>query len=106
MTSRPRPAYPRETTTVRLSTEAVSDLEVEWRVDGGMVRTATATSEGNGVWTFDIPASLEPVVVEWRVHLEGEGPAQTTPGSPCKARNRSSRWTKRRPTCRPSPSCS
>ena len=68
-----------ESTTVRLSTEAVSDLEVEWRVDGGMVRTATATSEGNGVWTFDIPASLEPVVVEWRVHLEGEGPLQTTP---------------------------
>ncbi|MGB2507257.1 MAG: hypothetical protein ACPIFP_06000 [Candidatus Poseidoniaceae archaeon] len=68
-----------DSTTVRLTTEAVTDLQVEWRVDGGMVRTSTATSEGNGVWSFEVPASLEPVVVEWRVHLEGEGPAQTTP---------------------------
>ena len=67
-----------EATTVRLTTEAVSDLRSSGALMGHGTN-ATATSEGNGVWTFDIPASLEPVVVEWRVHLEGEGPAQTTP---------------------------
>ncbi|DAC10796.1 MAG TPA: hypothetical protein D7I09_02445 [Candidatus Poseidoniales archaeon] len=68
-----------ESTVIRLTTEAVHDLDVEWRVDGGAVRTAAATSQDNGVWTFEIPASLAPVLVEWRVHLEGEGPTQTTP---------------------------
>ena len=68
-----------EATTVRLTTDAVTDLQVEWRVEGGMTRTAKTTFENEGVWTFEIPASLEPVVVEWRVHLAGDGPTQTTP---------------------------
>ena len=68
-----------EDTVVRLTTEAVTDLQVEWRVEGGMVQTATVTPDGDGAWTFVVPASLTPVVVEWRAHLEGDGPAQTTP---------------------------
>jgi hypothetical protein len=64
---------------MRLTTASVSDVEVEWRVAGGTVQSATVTPQGDGTWTFVIPASLEPVVVEWRVHLEGDGPTQTTP---------------------------
>jgi hypothetical protein len=68
-----------EATTVRLTTTSVTDVEVEWRVAGGTVQSATVTPQSDGVWTFVVPASLEPVVVEWRVHLEGNGPTQTTP---------------------------
>jgi hypothetical protein len=68
-----------EATTVRLTTTSVTDVEVEWRVAGGTVQSATVTPQSDGVWTFAVPASLEPVVVEWRVHLEGNGPTQTTP---------------------------
>ena len=28
---------------------------------------------------LELPASLQPTVVEWRVHLEGDGPEQTSP---------------------------
>lgn len=68
-----------ESTTVRLTTSSVTDLSVEWRVAGGTVQSATVTADVDGTWTFELPASLEPVVVEWRVHLEGVGPTQTTP---------------------------
>jgi len=30
-------------------------------------------------WSFELPASLQPVQLEWRAHLEGDGPDQTTP---------------------------
>ena len=66
-------------TVVRLTTESVDGVEIEWRVAGGTVQTATVTPQDNDVWTFELPASLEPVLIEWRAHLEGEGPTQTTP---------------------------
>ena len=68
-----------EATTVRLTTASVTNVEVEWRVAGGTVQSTTVTPDGDGAWTFVVPASLEPVVVEWRAHLEGDGPTQTTP---------------------------
>ena len=68
-----------ETTTVLLTTEFVTEATVEWRLQDGEVQLATVTAEGDGAWSFELPASLQPAVVEWRVHLSGAGPDQTTP---------------------------
>jgi hypothetical protein len=68
-----------ETTTVALTTEFVTELTVEWRLQGGETQAATVTTEGENAWSFELPASLQPAVVEWRVHLAGEGPEQTSP---------------------------
>ena len=68
-----------ESTTVVLETEFVNDVTVEWRVVGGGINEAQPTADEAGVWSFELPASLQPSVVEWRVHLEGEGPEQTSP---------------------------
>ena len=68
-----------QATTVALTTEFVTSVMVEWRVVGGETNTAGVTAADNGRWTFDLPASLQPVTVEWRAHLQGEGPEQTTP---------------------------
>ncbi|MDP6194475.1 MAG: hypothetical protein QF880_01985 [Candidatus Poseidonia sp.] len=66
-------------TTVALSTEHVSDVSIEWRVSGGQANTVSVTSVADDMWSFELPASLQPVQVEWRAHLEGDGPDQTTP---------------------------
>lgn len=68
-----------EATSVQLITEAVDSVEVEWRVSGGPVQTTTVEMLDQATWTFDLPASLQPVTVEWRAHLQGEGPEQSTP---------------------------
>lgn len=68
-----------EATTVLMTTEHVSDVVVEWRIAGGALNVAAVTSESDGVWSFELPASLQPVQLEWRAHLEGDGPDQTTP---------------------------
>ena len=43
------------------------------------MQTAEVVALNDGSWSFDLPASLQPTVVEWRALLEGEGPSQTTP---------------------------
>ena len=68
-----------EATSVQLITEAVDSMEVEWRVSGGPVQTTTVERVDQGTWTFELPASLQPVTVEWRAHLRGDGPKQPTP---------------------------
>ena len=68
-----------EMTEVQLSTQAVDAVQVEWRVSGGPVQTATVVQLDQETWTFELPASLQPVTVEWRAHLQGEGPEQSTP---------------------------
>ena len=68
-----------EMTNVQLSTQAVDAVQVEWRVSGGPVQTATVVQLDQETWTFELPASLQPVTVEWRAHLQGEGPEQSTP---------------------------
>ena len=68
-----------EMTNVQLSTQAVDAVQVEWRVSGGPVQTATVVQLDQQTWTFELPASLQPVTVEWRAHLQGEGPEQSTP---------------------------
>lgn len=68
-----------ETTTMQVDTTFVESVEIEWRVAGGEVQTTEIMALSDGRWSFDLPASLQPSVVEWRAHLEGEGPSQTTP---------------------------
>ena len=68
-----------EMTEVQLSTQAVVAVQVEWRGSGGPVQTATVVQLDQETWTFELPASLQPVTVEWRAHLQGEGPEQSTP---------------------------
>lgn len=68
-----------QSTTLRLLTEDVNAVSVEWRVAGGEVRNASVSSVSDGIWALVLPASLQPVQLEWRAVLEGEGPAQTTP---------------------------
>ena len=54
-------------------------MAVEWRVSDGEANTATVATSGENAWEFALPASLQPVQLEWRALLEGEGPDQTTP---------------------------
>jgi hypothetical protein len=68
-----------DSTTVELTTQFVESLRVEWRVVGGEPQEAPVTANGGGAWSFDLPPSLQPSVIEWRAHLSGEGPEQTTP---------------------------
>lgn len=68
-----------EGTTVELTTQFVEGLRVEWRVAGGEPQEVPATANGDETWSFELPASLQPSVIEWRAHLSGEGPEQTTP---------------------------
>ena len=80
-----------ETTSVQLSTQAVDAVQVEWRVSDGPVQTASVVQVDQETWTFEIPASLQPVTVEWRAHLQGEGPEQSTPWFALQSENPS--WT-------------
>jgi hypothetical protein len=43
------------------------------------MNTVSVASVADGSWSFTLPASLQPVQLEWRAHLEGDGPDQTTP---------------------------
>jgi len=61
-------------TTVKLSTVNVDTFTVEWRSDGG---TPTSVSVSDG--EFTLPAAVNPGSIEWRAHLSGDGPDQTTP---------------------------
>jgi hypothetical protein len=80
-----------EATSVQLSTQAVDAVQVEWRVSGGPVQTASVVQLDQETWEFELPASLQPVTVEWRAHLQGEGPEQSTPWFALQSENPS--WT-------------
>ena len=67
-----------ETTTVVMPTTFVDGVQVEWRLPGGETTTVSVSSDGD-TWSFELPATLQPVAIQWRAHLAGEGPEQTTP---------------------------
>jgi len=62
-----------EETTISLETEDVTSFTAEYRIDGGEP-VSLLVSDGS----FTLPAAVNPGVVEWRAHLEGDGPDQTT----------------------------
>ncbi len=68
-----------ESTSVELITEAVDGVEIEWRISGGPIQSASVVQLNQDTWAFDLPASLQPITVEWRALLQGDGPDQTTP---------------------------
>ena len=61
-------------TTITLQTENVDSMTAEYRVDGGTPVSVSIIDNA-----FTLPAAINPGVIEWRVHLEGEGPDQTSP---------------------------
>ena len=67
-----------ETTTVTMTTAFVDEVQVEWRLPGGEATVVPVEADGEA-WSFELPATLQPVAVQWRAHLAGEGPDQTTP---------------------------
>ena len=62
-----------EQTTISLETENVTSFTAEYRIDGGEPVSLLVSDN-----SFTLPAAVNPGVVEWRAHLEGEGPDQTT----------------------------
>ena len=62
-----------EDTTITLETENVDSFTVEYRVDDGNI-ISTPVVDGK----FTLPAAIKAGVVEWRAHLQGEGPDQST----------------------------
>ena len=63
-----------EETTIELVTDDVDSFSIEWRTEGGSIETLNVT-EGK----FTLPAAVNAGKIEWRAHLNGEGPSQTTP---------------------------
>ena len=67
-----------ETSKVMMPTAFVDEVQVEWRLPGGETTMVPVESTGE-TWSFELPATLQPVAIQWRAHLTGEGPDQTTP---------------------------
>ncbi len=68
-----------EETTVKIETEDVLGVVIEWKVEGSTITTVNANFSENGIWHFTVPASNQPSTLQWRAILDGEGPSQTTP---------------------------
>ena len=68
-----------EASELQVSTVSTDSLTAEWRDETGHVQAATVEWISEGVWTVALPASLSANTLEWRVTLNGEGPAQTSP---------------------------
>ena len=63
-----------EETTITLETENVDSMTAEYRTDGGDLVSLSIVDN-----KITLPAAINPGVIEWRVHLEGEGPDQISP---------------------------
>ncbi len=68
-----------EETIMKIETEDASNVLIEWKIEGSTISTLSANSSENGIWQFNVPASNQPSMLQWRAILEGEGPSQTTP---------------------------
>ena len=68
-----------EETIVKVETEEVSSVLIEWKIEGSTTTTVIANSSEIGTWQFNLPASNQPSILQWRAILDGEGPSQTTP---------------------------
>jgi len=68
-----------EETIVKVETEEVSSVLIEWKIEGSTTTTVIANSSEIGTWQFNVPASNQPSILQWRAILDGEGPSQTTP---------------------------
>jgi len=66
-------------TDLTILTEYTDTLEFEWMGDDGLVRNSLVNTSGEDSWTVSLPAALQPTTIQWRVIMEGDGPAQTSP---------------------------
>ena len=64
---------------ISIKTLDVEQLQIEWRLVDGEAAIINATSMGDDLWAFQLPAALQPSIIEWRAILKGEGPNQETP---------------------------
>ena len=67
-----------ESTNLCVQTIAASNVIIEWREPSGLPNQLD-TTQVNGCWEAELPASLVASNIEWRAILDGEGPQQTTP---------------------------
>ena len=66
-------------TELLLQTEHTDAVLIQWKADGGALMSAEVNSTGDGTWSAQLPAALQPTTLQWRAVLQGEGPEQTTP---------------------------
>ncbi len=65
--------------TISINTEDVEQLQIEWQLVDGEPTVINATNKGDQLWEFELPAAMQPSIIEWRAILKGEGPNQISP---------------------------
>ena len=68
-----------ENTTMLVETLDVQTMTIEWRLIDGKSVFVNATNSDTDQYSFELPAALQPSIIEWRAILQGDGPDQTTP---------------------------
>ena len=68
-----------ENTTMLVETIDVEAMTIQWRLVDGESIFVNATSVDEEQWYFELPAALQPSIIEWRAIMQGDGPTQTTP---------------------------
>ena len=68
-----------DNTSIKISTLDVEQMDIEWRLVDGESVYVNASSIAEGMWQFELPAALQPSIIEWRAIMKGDGPDQTTP---------------------------
>ena len=54
-------------------------MNIQWRLIDGESVFINATKTADNMWEFELPAALQPSIIEWRATLIGDGPNQVTP---------------------------
>ena len=68
-----------ENTTMLVSTIDVQELDIEWRLVDGESIFVDGQSVTDQEWRFELPAAIQPSIIEWRATMRGDGPDQVTP---------------------------
>ena len=68
-----------DNTTITISTLDVEQMDIEWRLVDGESVFVSPSNTADGMWQFELPAALQPSIIEWRATLKGDGPDQITP---------------------------
>ena len=68
-----------DNTTITISTLDVEQMDIEWRLVDGESEFVSPSNNADGLWQFELPAALQPSIIEWRATLKGDGPDQITP---------------------------
>ena len=66
-------------TTITITTLDVEEMNIQWRLIDGESVFISATKTADNMWEFELPAAIQPSIIEWRATLIGDGPNQVTP---------------------------